>query len=317
VYLYSLAILATLVSAAHTVWAAPSTGPLLEATGNIDGKAGDEVIRLDRDGTLTAGAASISIALEPAELDSHPPRHMVAVIPLGGKRRGVLVQTASEQVYDSPPDRVRVFLYTKGTLRLVFDEAVPVKFSKKGVGRYLESGDTACEREYRKHPDAVLAKKTVKLYTVSLRLNPAGTKLVKRLTLGKDVMVCDEENRSACPYVYELGDVGPRFAGEILRDLRYARSEALQSLGLGGRTAGIARIRLAEEKPETTYIDEVYVVVDGTRIAPKTCAQVPSPAYCFADGRYYVMVQGDTLDLDFAVAAGTRSLFARGYYVPY
>lgn len=46
-----------------------------------------------------------------------------------------------------------------------------------------------------------------------------------------------------------------------------------------------------------TFLDEIYLEVDGARIAPTACATMAPPAYC-------------------APRATTPTVFARGYYVP-
>jgi hypothetical protein len=285
--------------------------PVLEGTGDVDGKPGDEVLRLDADGTLHAGTASIVVPLDSA----HPAfdrKRKLAAIALGGSRRGVLLAMPTEGDED-PSNRTRVFLYTKGALRLVFDQVGPdPTFDARGIGRYLESPYDACTRG-SKPGQTALPK--VRLDQLTLRLDKSGTKLVSSRSRSKEVFDCNE--LSACPFVYELdGTAEPQLAGEILRDLRGRAAYAWQSLALAMQGAGTIRVRLAEEKPEVTYLDEVYVVVGGKRVDPKACASAPAPAYCAADQRPYVMRQGDVLDLELDVPAGARTLEARGYYVP-
>jgi len=123
---------------------------------------------------------------------------------------------------------------------------------------------------------------------------------------------------AACPFVDVVDEGGTtRRAGEILRDLRGAGAYALQSLPLLGATARTWHVRLSEEKAETTYLDELYVEVDGERVAPRAC-DATSPAYCAADHVPYLVRRGETLDVVFDLPESSASpeLFARGYYVP-
>ena len=68
------------------------------------------------------------------------------------------------------------------------------------------------------------------------------------------------------------------------------------------------RIRLSEEKPETTYLDAVWLELDGQRVDP---IEPMAP-----DGRYEVMQRGDAIDLEFPLHPHTEArLVAVGYYV--
>lgn len=273
----------------------------VEIEADVDGKAGNEKIVLHSDGTLSAGGASLKI---PFDRTDAPLQHAeLEVVSLGGKRRGIWVRTLHSDDED-PPTRHRVFVLGKGALREVANElvATQVKFGKEGTMRYLESGWEACMR--------VQAKK-VRRQVVTLRLDKAGKKMVKTRKPSAEVQNCNE--LAACPFVYEVIGDDVRFAGEILRYVRSKDLETTQSLALATRAT---TIRIVEEKLETTYLDAVWLEVDGVRVAPKACAAVPSLPYCAADGEYHVMNLGDVLELEFDAPAGARQLVARGYYIP-
>lgn len=129
-----------------------------------------------------------------------------------------------------------------------------------------------------------------------------------------------DEDMAACPFVYVAGAFGRERHGEILRNLRNASLETSQTLSLPARSVlgGKVRVRLAERKPETTFLDSVRLVVDGRSIAPESCGG--AAAWCERDGNRHVMNPGDSLDLVFMVgdvAPGARiELEAAGYYVP-
>jgi hypothetical protein len=299
-------------------WAADAgparTGVLLTTTGNIDGVEGDESITLDADGTLRAGALSVRVEL-PALNDYFWDKQAVL--------RTVVLDSAKKQVAihlgvptgdgEDPPNVERLFIARRGRLVKVFDQVVGVytptdlAFPGDGTLRYVEQGWTACNRA--KHPATPVVKQEV-----AFRLNRAGTSMVewKRIDT-KDTQRCDE--LAACPFVYAVSDSGEATrVGEILRDLRGARAYSLQSLPL---PHGTTRIRLAEEKPEVTYLDEIVLEAGGVEMKPLACRGDPVPAYCAADRVPFIMRRGDTLDLVFEAAAGdTVTLFARGYYVP-
>ncbi len=133
----------------------------------------------------------------------------------------------------------------------------------------------------------------------------------------KEKFDCDE--LSACPYVYVENGESEVFVGEILRYLVGKRSYQLQSLPLPPTTAGTLVVRLSEEKDEKTYLDEIYVEVDGIRIDPNSCANktATKSMYCSEDLDFYTMVKGDSRRFEFKVPKSDNVvLWARGYYNP-
>ena len=286
--------------------AAPSAGKLVTLDVDLDGDGKPEQITLDKDGTLMAGLGESSVEYD--ELDG-PAHTTVEVISLGGKRRGIYLVTDRQEGED-PPSRHQIFFYQPGSLKRVFNEIVDAKkitFSKQGTGRYVESSWGACMRDQDKKKKSVMrAKKQI----VTIRLDAKATKMIETRKTGTEVVKCDE--LSACPFVYEVVNGEARFFGEILRNVRH--EPALQSLAIG-KGAGKTTVRLAEEKPELTFVDEIYLDVDGKKVHPAECA-VQSMPYCEADGRSTLLMQGDVLELVFDAPAGNRHLWARGYYNP-
>ncbi|MBS1118229.1 MAG: hypothetical protein H6Q90_457 [Deltaproteobacteria bacterium] len=289
--------------------------PILMATeADVDGKPGTELIALRTDGTLSIGAANTKIELvkyDSSVNEDWRDELRLKVVPLGSGRRGVLFSAPGDEPED-PPLRYRVFVVTGGSIRTVLDEALPtyggdgLRFAPDGGATYTESGWTACTRA--KHAAAVPLDK------ITFRLDGTGDRMVEVSRVPTAIrQKCDE--LAACPFVYVVDSTGTRRMGEILRNLRGASAATLQSLAVTAGTA-TTTIRIAEEKPEVTFLDEVYLEVDGLRIAPRSCSTAVPPAYCVADGRPYVMRQGDVLDLEFPGHGGAASLFARGYYIP-
>ncbi|HEU5056661.1 MAG TPA: hypothetical protein VFU21_09040 [Kofleriaceae bacterium] len=286
---------------------------VLSTTGDIDGVPGDEQISFAADGTLRAG--SLEIHVEPPESSDYF-WHKQSVLQV------VLLDAGTGQVAihlgvptgdgEDPPNINRVFLVRGGRLVEVFDRIVGVYtpgkilFPGDGTLRFVEQGWEACERA--KHPPTPVTRQEV-----VFRLDRAGRTMVewRRIDTAEQQ---DCSQLSACPFVYALREGGAVRVGEILRDLRGARAYSLQSLPL---PRGTTRVRLAEEKPEVTYLDEIVLEVGGVELRPLACRGEPVPAYCAADRVPFVMRRGDTLDLEFdAPAGGDHTLFARGYYVP-
>ena len=269
---------------------------------DLDGIPGSETITFENQ-MLRAGGAELTVKLDRTDGFDAPHLEVVSI----GKRRAVYLATYTEGSED-PPVRHRVFLYTNGLLKEVYNAVWDdrrIAWTKQGHGRILESGWSACTRMQKKSKKRVLE---VKLDVIQVRL--VGSKMVETRTRSDEIQKCDE--LSACPFVYEVKDGKPQLVGEILRNVRY--TPALQSLSLGEGQG--ATIRLTEEKPEVTFLDEIYLDVDGVRVAPATCKADPKLPYCAADGRYHVMSTGAVLPLVFEAEAGKRTLFARGYYNP-
>lgn len=173
-------------------------------------------------------------------------------------------------------------------------------------------GDGRLVVRYEECPDSYLVEYTLR-----------GTQLVET---DRDVVrVRNPDECAACPYVYVVEPGGTlAFRGEILRNLNRPELEGRQSLPLGSAAQLVARglvtVELAEEKAETTFLDEVHLQVGDARVAPRECAGAAAPAFCAADGAYQVLRQGERLRLTFAVdgagGADPVRLVADGFYLP-
>ncbi len=117
---------------------------------------------------------------------------------------------------------------------------------------------------------------------------------------------CTASFAAACPYVDVVTDDGVQRVGEILRWIR--NEPATQGLALPILHGDTAIIRLSEEKPETTYLDSVWLELDGERVDPDVSLAM--------DGRYEVLRNGESLELQFPLRPHTQArLVAVGYYV--
>ncbi len=147
-----------------------------------------------------------------------------------------------------------------------------------------------------------------------------GTCDIFEIMLGKnnEVVALYLTVASACPFVYAAAKGQPlRLQGEILRQLRASSLEGRQRLALDTPCDESIAVRLAEHKPEITFLDEVYLEVDGARINPASCSS--RQAYCSDDGQYHRLEPDDVLDLTFEVersSCQSVSLVADGYYIP-
>lgn len=108
----------------------------------------------------------------------------------------------------------------------------------------------------------------------------------------------------------------PELIGEILRNVRGRDAYTTQSLRLPPVTNRPLRLRIAEEKPEITYLDAVWMSVDGARVSPRECEGSVLPLWCAADGKPFRLAEGHAIELTFDVMGEHLELMATGYYVP-
>lgn len=109
-----------------------------------------------------------------------------------------------------------------------------------------------------------------------------------------------------------------RRQGEILRNLVGPDAKARQELALNPPAgAKTVRLRLSEEKDETTFVDQLSLEVDGRIIAPGSC-QEGDGEFCKEDGVDHILRRGEVLELTFSLpGAWSRVMLrANGYYVP-
>lgn len=135
----------------------------------------------------------------------------------------------------------------------------------------------------------------------------------KSTTTGKyDGATC-----SACPYVFVDGDEGYQFVDTIVRNLVGKGAAALQYVQLPATKRTMLKLRIAERESEISYLDEIYLTVDGIRFAASTRqldARGPQ------QGDVTTLHYGGQLDLTFDIGVHAANadikLWAHGYYQP-
>ena len=134
----------------------------------------------------------------------------------------------------------------------------------------------------------------------------------------------------ACPFVYTPDSEeasGWRYRGEILRNLRHPSLETTQDLDLADASlcdALVFRVRMTEEKEETSFVDAVWLRVGEALIAPSRCSRASQGEVCEDDGRYVRLEHGEVIEFAFELTEGQRAacregavaLVANGYYLP-
>jgi hypothetical protein len=126
----------------------------------------------------------------------------------------------------------------------------------------------------------------------------------------------------ACPWVYAFNGTSFERRSEILRNLKSKSLETTQrdSLGPVPAQAGVIRLQVREEKPETTYLDALYLEVGGIPVRPEA-GSPQAGLLSEADGRYLILRRGDVYELRFDVSALAASraavevvVVSAGYY---
>jgi hypothetical protein len=286
---------------------------LRRTRGDLDGDGSEEAITLFSDGTLETIDAEGHVTIEPLSDTTRVVEADIHVVELdrGASIRAILVTLPTDGDED-PPARHQLFVKNGGALEKVLELFARDRpfFPGDGTARRIESAWQACER--LGHPQG----REVRLDEIILGFGDDGVMRERaRSDSGKRF---DCAMLAACPFVYVVDAAGTTFVGEILRHMRGRDAYGLQSLSLPPRDGAVLRLRLSEEKPEVTFLDEIYLEVGGERIAPRACGR-ESASYCESDTHMHVLEQGQTLELEFELPAGSGEpkLFARGYYLAY
>jgi hypothetical protein len=122
---------------------------------------------------------------------------------------------------------------------------------------------------------------------------------------------------AACPHLEQRLDGEWVARGEVLRFMNSADEADWENTQLF-HSGGDLVLRLSERKHEITHLDAVELSTSQGRILPRSCTTDVN-AWCEEDGRHHLMVQGDELELHFALphsSLGRVQLRVSGFYVP-
>lgn len=123
-----------------------------------------------------------------------------------------------------------------------------------------------------------------------------------------------DANGWACPWLYVFDGDGYQRYSEILRNQRGETNNRGETTPMYDVHVldGAIRLRIVEEKAEITYLDALYLLVNGQPV------YTADSRLGVADGDMAVLHQGDSLDLYFPVgdlpADASVSVVAAGYY---
>lgn len=128
-------------------------------------------------------------------------------------------------------------------------------------------------------------------------------------------------NGWACPWVYVFNGHAFERRTEILRNIRSKQQETTEVTDLGWiqPVDNAVILRVAEEKDEHSYLDSVYLLVDGLPVY----AEGTSDQLAATDQNYLVLAKGGMVDLHFPLPEGIADsetvhvqIVASGYYIP-
>jgi hypothetical protein len=198
-------------------------------------------------------------------------------------------------------------------LYLEVNAAAPVKGSKLILGKPTGTGNQQWKILPAPSGYYILSKLGNDLY-LTMR---GGQLSMQEYSNAPDFCQIFSENL-ACPYVSVLEESGYTDISEILRNYRYKGMDKYDSIDIPNNFIknNHLNIRIQERKPEITYIDEMYIVVNGTRINPRIC----SDKIRMNDNDYLTLEKDDSIVLDFELPAVSEiksvKIYAKGYYVP-
>ncbi len=127
----------------------------------------------------------------------------------------------------------------------------------------------------------------------------------------------------ACPWLYTYQGRSFERMTEILRNVRGKQNEQTETTPIGAVEVvdSMVTLKVAEEKNELTFIDELYVIIDGIEVR----AEADSAAARIAekDQDYLLLAGGESREFRFRVPASLAgmqrvavSVVVSGFYVP-
>jgi hypothetical protein len=130
----------------------------------------------------------------------------------------------------------------------------------------------------------------------------------------------DYSKMAACPFVYLVDDQNKIYKGEILRYLNTEYTETWQKLDLklDAKIYSKLKICISEEKDETTYLNSVYLNINGKVHTPKLITS-DIRKIISDDDKYVKLSKGEIIELHFDFEPElikTCVLQAKGYYIP-
>ena len=126
----------------------------------------------------------------------------------------------------------------------------------------------------------------------------------------------------ACPYFYYKEGEVLTYGGELIRNLNSPKKEKLDfsNLNLAYLQKDTVVFVIKEEKPEVSYLDNVYLTINDTiQLVPFTASVKGLKEIAVSDKDYLLMNQGDSIEIYFVMPKNTSimkaQIFSYGYYI--
>jgi hypothetical protein len=126
----------------------------------------------------------------------------------------------------------------------------------------------------------------------------------------------------ACPFFYYVVNNNEFLGGEIIRNQNSKEKDLIGSSEIKKEYLKSDSIKLVikEEKDETSYIDEIYILInDKIKIYPICTDRNIQNLINIADNKYAIMNKGDYFNLKFEIPKNLNiqksSIVSKGYYI--
>jgi hypothetical protein len=128
----------------------------------------------------------------------------------------------------------------------------------------------------------------------------------------------------ACPWLYVHNGRSFERRTEILRNVRRKRNEQTEVSPIGPVEVidGAVILMVAEEKEEISFIDELYIIVDGIGVRAEANSWAAAKV-AEKDQDYLVITGGESFEFRFKLSGSladeprtTASVVISGFYVP-
>ncbi len=132
-----------------------------------------------------------------------------------------------------------------------------------------------------------------------------------------------EWNCLSCPWLYVYDGQKYVRESEVIKDLAGIDYCATSSLNLSSQAIhqGRLKIKISEEKQETSYLDQIILKIDGQVYYPHRINGEIVSGLKSIDKNYIILKKGESIELEFLVPESVKDsskivLLTNGYYIP-
>jgi len=130
------------------------------------------------------------------------------------------------------------------------------------------------------------------------------------------------ELNCACPFFYYAVNSKLILGGELIRNQNNKSKDNFDKTPINIKFIinNTLNIKVSEEKEETSYLDQVYILVNDTlKIFPLVKEDDTKKLLSKVDGQYFKMDKGESYDFYFLIPKNVvplrAEIFSKGYYL--